>query len=225
MPEAIKPFLALLGTLLVLGVVMAAGKSDTGFTFTPAASSSGQPLQTTTTSSTTTVVTSTVAPRSESISPQSRASAMRVSRALFDGVNRERRTRGQAQLVWDDALAAQAQQWSDQLALSGQLEHRDMSGGPSSIAPGLSVFGENLFRSRSPVAALNVHEAWMQSDEHRQNILQAGYDRVGIGVVCAADGSVWATQEFGGGKGAQLTTKMPPAQPAAWTTGPGPTCN
>ncbi len=42
-----------------------------------------------------------------------------------------------------------------------------------------------------------LHINWMHSQDHRDNILSPGFRNVGIGVYCAPNGSIWATQEFG----------------------------
>ena len=76
---------------------------------------------------------------------------------------------------------------------------------------------------RGSIIAGAVHGAWMESDGHRRNILQTGYDRVGIGVYCAPDGSLWATQEFAGGDGKTLDASTPPPGGSA-PTGGGPGC-
>ena len=39
-------------------------------------------------------------------------------------------------------------------------------------------------------------DGWMNSPGHRQNILDASYDRAGMGVAIAADGKVLLTQNF-----------------------------
>jgi hypothetical protein len=43
----------------------------------------------------------------------------------------------------------------------------------------------------------SVHTGWMHSEGHRQNVLQPGYDAIGIGVYCAPDGLIWAVENFG----------------------------
>ena len=39
-------------------------------------------------------------------------------------------------------------------------------------------------------------KVWMEREEHRENILNASYDRAGIGVAVAKDGKVYFTQNF-----------------------------
>jgi hypothetical protein len=42
-----------------------------------------------------------------------------------------------------------------------------------------------------------LHNNWMHSQAHRDNMVAPGFQNVGIGVYCASNGSIWATQEFG----------------------------
>jgi hypothetical protein len=56
----------------------------------------------------------------------------------------------------------------------------------------------------------------MRSQAHRDNILSPGFRNVGIGVYCAPNGSIWATQEFG----RPTTSGSPP--PYGANTAPSP---
>jgi hypothetical protein len=57
----------------------------------------------------------------------------------------------------------------------------------------VSAFGENVGLAESPDA---VHQAWMRSPGHRENILNPGYDLVGIAAFRVGD-RLFATQDFG----------------------------
>jgi hypothetical protein len=37
----------------------------------------------------------------------------------------------------------------------------------------------------------------MHSQGHRDNILAPGFQHIGVGVYCAPNGSIWATEDFG----------------------------
>lgn len=45
--------------------------------------------------------------------------------------------------------------------------------------------------------AIAVVGAWMNSPGHRANLLSGLYEVIGVGIVCAPDGTVWVTQNFG----------------------------
>ena len=142
-----------------------------------------------------------------------------IAREIFNELNQERVARGLAPLAWDPQLAGLANDWSAGMAGSGNFAHRDLSGVIRS--PGwagvYNSLGENIVTGGGLTSA-SSHAAWMNSPGHRQNLLQAGYDSVGIGVFCDANGRLWATQNFGrhAGSGAPALTPgsfMPPLEP------------
>ena len=114
------------------------------------------------------------------------------------------------------------------MARTEQLRHQDM--GPLLAHEELSDLqgiGENVFQSTGPVPAGTIHAGWMRSDDHRVNVVNPGWNRLGVGVHCAEDGSVWATQEFGRTTGADLpavATTTPPPEPLVRPEDDGPTC-
>ncbi|WP_309112653.1 CAP domain-containing protein [Saccharothrix sp.] len=151
-----------------------------------------------------------------------------MEREIFDRVNAERAARGLAPVSWNEELAAVAAQWSRHMAATGRFEHQDTRAllGREDLA-GFVAIGENIFRSTGPVPAGAVHAGWMRSPGHRANVLNPGWDRVGIGVFCADDGSVWATQEFGRTSDADrppVSEQTPPAEPLTRPEPTGPRC-
>lgn len=151
-----------------------------------------------------------------------------IAREIFVRVNDERAKRGMAPLQWNHELTRLGRTWSEHLAEIGRLEHRDINELIGS--EGLEEFqalGENLFRATGPVPAGEIHVGWMRSDGHRRNVLQPGFNMIGIGVVCAPDGEVYATQEFGRTRGAErpeLQEELPPEQPITREQPTGPSC-
>jgi uncharacterized protein YkwD len=153
----------------------------------------------------------------------------RIARDLFDRLNAERLERGLPPVGWDESLAALAQEWSQEMAVEDELRHRDLQ--PvleERQLPGIVGVGENIFRATGPVPSGFAHVGWMRSDGHRANILQPGWDRVGIGVACRDDGAVFATQNFGRSAGAALPPLQqadePPPEPIARPEEDGPGC-
>ena len=151
-----------------------------------------------------------------------------VARAIFDRVNAERTERGLEELAWNEDLAAVARHWSAEMARTGKLAHQDL--GQVLREEGLEGFeslGENIFQATGPVPAGTIHAGWMRSDDHRVNVLNPGWDRIGIGVHCAEDGSVWATQEFGRTVGSDrpaIASETPPQEPIVRPEDDGPRC-
>jgi uncharacterized protein YkwD len=152
----------------------------------------------------------------------------RIEREVFDRVNAEREERGLDPLAWNDALADVASDWSAEMAASGRFEHQDIAEVmQGEQLNGFSGVGENIFSSTGPVPAGAIHVGWMESEGHRVNVLNPGWNRIGIGVHCAEDGSVWATQEFGRTVDAdlpQVSDEAPPEQPIVRPEKDGPRC-
>ena len=151
-----------------------------------------------------------------------------MARQIFDRVNAERAARGLDPVVWHEGLAAVARQWSEEMARTDRFEHQDVR--ELLRRDRLSEFvalGENIFRATGPVPAGAIHAGWMRSAGHRANVVNPGWNRLGIGVFCAEDGSVWATEEFGRTSGADrppVSEGTPPESPIARPEETGPRC-
>lgn len=131
---------------------------------------------------------------------------------LFVRLNAERKARGLPALKADAGLSAAARTWSATMSASG-FRHSDLTrlfGGK------FNFVGENIAWARgSGATAGTIHRMWMYSSGHRENILGVAYDTVGIGVYCAPDGTMWATQNFArsASLGAAPALTVPPVQP------------
>jgi uncharacterized protein YkwD len=150
-----------------------------------------------------------------------------IARNLFTRVNAERKARGLAPLAWSDDLAKLASDWSGQMARTGRFVHRDLD--EARGRPGIgqySALGENIAWVRGyEDDGYELHIGWMRSDGHRRNLLQPGFDTVGIGVVCSG-GKAWATQNFGrlSASAPPLTDSTPATEPVVATAKDGLTC-
>jgi uncharacterized protein YkwD len=146
--------------------------------------------------------------------------ASNVDEFLLKAINGERSARGLAPLRIDPTLSKLAQNWSAKMAANGSMSH---SG--TGIPAGFNAFGENVLRASSGTTAGSMHNLWLASAGHRKQILQPGFDRVGIAAVCV-NGSVYATEMFGHSESAgeaNLSNEIPDATPKAPVSG-GPTC-
>ncbi|UOY01697.1 CAP domain-containing protein [Blastococcus sp. PRF04-17] len=154
--------------------------------------------------------------------------ATAMARDIFDRVNDERAERGLEPVEWNGALAEAAGDWSQEMAATGRSEHQDVRAlMDREEFSGFAGIGENIFTASGPVPAGAAHVGWMRSDDHRINLLNPGWNRLGIGVFCAADGSVWATQQFGRTVDADrppVSDELPPLEPIARPEEDGPTC-
>jgi uncharacterized protein YkwD len=146
--------------------------------------------------------------------PTGNTRAALATRDYFDRLNAERQARGLHVLRWDPALGDYAAAWSQNMAAHG-FRHSDIG---ALLRDGrLNFVGENIASGRGAGMTAGVlHVAWMRSDGHRANMLQPGFDVVGIGVYCAGDGTMFATQVFGhlsASGPAPRSTVTPPVDP------------
>ena len=87
-------------------------------------------------------------------------------------------------------LYFKAQAWSQRLAAEQRLYHSNLAEGNGYRWCRL---GENVGFGYS---IEQVHNAFMTSPGHRANILDRGFNRVGIGVTRDGGGRFWVVQEF-----------------------------
>ena len=104
-------------------------------------------------------------------------------------------------LVSDPGLAAAAQAWSAHLAAIGQIQDPPLSAcGPAPTAGQICELAANTGDSGNGLwpgdGSDGMENAYMSSASHRQNMLDAGYDTVGIGVTCSG-GQAWTVELFG----------------------------
>jgi uncharacterized protein YkwD len=126
--------------------------------------------------------------------PRSISSA---EKRIFEELNTERVSHGLTALQWDDDAADAARAHAQLLAENGKLSHQFP--GENSLPERLGATGARFTVSAENVARTefveDVHPALMTSSGHRANILNTGYNAVGIGVV-EAKGKIYVTQDF-----------------------------
>lgn len=94
-------------------------------------------------------------------------------------INAERRAAGAPELVVVGDLVAGARAHAAWMAETDRFEHNKNLG---DITDGWKLLGENIGRGGD---VESLHRAFMQSDGHRQNLLNPAYDAIGVGVVWA----------------------------------------
>src|SRR3954451_14150499 len=82
--------------------------------------------------------------------------------------------------------------------------------------------GENV--GEAPTVS-DIHTAFMNSPEHRSNILDHDFIQVGVGVSVDKNGTIWVTEDFRQPMGSTSTATTPtrhsaPSQPRTTTTAP-----
>ena len=116
---------------------------------------------------------------------------------IFALGNQARAQAGVASLKWDPALAAAALQHCRMMAANGDISHQyrgepDLSSRAAQAGAHFSVIEENVALAPSAAA---IHEAWMHSPGHRENLLSPEVDHVGIAVVYAR-GEFYAVADY-----------------------------
>jgi uncharacterized protein YkwD len=146
-----------------------------------------------------------------------------IERLIFKYTNDERKKAGLKELIWDDQLALIAREHSVDMAKNDFFSHTNLSGedpteraqrhgytirkpiGGGSYMLGIgeniskmptgNVEGHGYISNDADSVAKAVVESWISSPGHRANILNQGYDRLGVGV--AYDGTYYlSTQDF-----------------------------
>lgn len=116
---------------------------------------------------------------------------------LLEAVNRERAAEGLQPLRWDSALAEAARRHAEVMASQDLLLHQCLNEPPldqraAAAGAKFAVIAENI--AVGPNAA-KIHDGWMHSPGHRQNILNADITSVGIATT-RTNGGLFAVQDF-----------------------------
>jgi uncharacterized protein YkwD len=90
-------------------------------------------------------------------------------------------------LTWDDCLASKAVQRAQSLQAKGVIEHKDPTTGKNpafdmvkACAQRAAYAGENLSRTMGS-GSRAIHQEFMDSSTHRQNIQNGKYSKMGVG--------------------------------------------
>lgn len=128
-----------------------------------------------------------------------------LAHRAVDLANQERAKAGLNPLKWNDQLAASGRAYAQEMASKTFFSHTGSDGstptdragrvGYAAYGWGGLYVGENLGRGYN--TAESVHQAWMASEGHRQNLLLPKYREIGIGIAVAPDGTKYWAQEFG----------------------------
>jgi uncharacterized protein YkwD len=114
--------------------------------------------------------------------------------------NRARAAAGAQPLHWDGALAEAARKHTLRMVAEGPIEHRYSGELTLTERAGLAGAHFDLVEENSAVgpSPAEIHDAWMHSTGHRENLLNPEVDRVGIAVI-ASRGVLYATADYARG--------------------------
>lgn len=125
-------------------------------------------------------------------------------------VNRERTERGLAPLTQQAALNEAAQKHAQDMLERNYYSHTSLEGDTvrdrymEAGGSRWKLVAENIARCQgcpSPPTENRVeqlHQGWMNSPPHRENILRSGLDAFGFGIVIGSDQTLYAVQTFAG---------------------------
>lgn len=95
-------------------------------------------------------------------------------------------------LRMDRELANAAQDWAENMASRNQLCHGDLK---SKVSRNWQYLGENVAWGQSD--AKEVTEDWMNSRDHKKNIMNDDFDSVGFGIARSKDRRLYWCAIFG----------------------------
>jgi hypothetical protein len=122
--------------------------------------------------------------------PAAHANASSEEAEFVSRINALRASKHLAPLRVDDELTSIARRWAQQMVINGDISHQpDLRQWVTSVWRKL---GENVGVGYS-VAGL--HDAFLTSPHHYDNLVDPAFDAVGIGVV-NAKGRMWVAEEF-----------------------------
>lgn len=128
------------------------------------------------------------------------ALAQSAEQQVMDLANADRVQHGLAPLKWEPALAQAAAQHAQWMSAQRALSHQ-YPGEPDLVARGAAAgvhfrsIAENVALAPSPQA---LETEWMNSTDHRANILNPGMNSIGVGLV-RRGGSYYAVEDFADG--------------------------
>jgi hypothetical protein len=127
--------------------------------------------------------------------------------ALVELTNLAREDAGLKPLVWDPGLAAAARAHAERMAQEGPIAHR--YGGEADLPERAAKAGAHFSLIEENIAvadtAAHVHQGWMKSQAHHDNLLNPKIDRIGVALV-PSHGVLYAVADYAVG-----VTAMSPA--------------
>jgi hypothetical protein len=119
---------------------------------------------------------------------------------LLEFANQARAEAGIAPVQWDAALAAAAHAHALMMAQVGTISHRydgeaDVAERAAAAGAHFSLIEENVAMGPSPE---QIHDGWMHSPGHHDNLLSPKVDRIGLALV-PAHGLLFAVADYAKG--------------------------
>jgi hypothetical protein len=145
-------------------------------------------------------------PRAPNLQSENAQALPPQAEQLFAFANQTRADHGLGTLTWDPALAAAALKHCQRMVVEGPISHRyggepDLTSRAGQAGAHFSLIEENIAVGANPA---KIHQAWMNSPGHRENLLSPDIDRVGIAVVQSGE-VIFAVADYS--RGVQVMTQ------------------
>jgi len=120
--------------------------------------------------------------------------------SLVELANQARQEAGLQPLVWDSGLGAAAHAHAVRMSTEGPIAHRyggepDLPERAASAGAHFSLIEENIAVADT---AFHVHQSWMKSPPHHENLMNPKIDRIGVALV-PAKGVLYAVADYAAG--------------------------
>jgi uncharacterized protein YkwD len=138
----------------------------------------------------------------DAITPPERLSSVGVmpprpgELAIIRVINTVRATHGVPPLRFGRALSRAARSHSRDMARRGYFDHGPFVQRLRRFGVRAPYVGENLASGTRPLSAAGIVQMWIASPPHRQNLLDRGFRRIGIGI--AGGDTRLVTADFAG---------------------------
>jgi hypothetical protein len=129
--------------------------------------------------------------------------------SLVELANQAREDAGLKPLTWDAGLAAAAHAHAERMAAEGEIEHRyngeaDLPERAAKAGAHFSLIEENIAMADT---AFHVHQSWMKSQAHHDNLLNPNINRIGVALV-PAHGELYAVADYAQGVESKSTADV-----------------
>jgi uncharacterized protein YkwD len=118
---------------------------------------------------------------------------------VYARTNSDRAANGLGPLAWNGKLWCLASGWSNYMASSGVLAHRNLAPVLNSADfAGYNTLGENIAHGPGGMSGDALENAWLASPSHAANIMSPAFSSIGIASAVAPDGTIYVTENFAG---------------------------
>jgi hypothetical protein len=111
--------------------------------------------------------------------------------AFVAKINQLRASKGLGQLQVDGQLTGIARNWASHMAAAGGISHNPNLA--NQVTENWTKLGENVGHGTD---VDSLFQAFVNSPEHYRNLVDPAFNYVGVGVVRAADGTMYTSHEF-----------------------------